>query len=1076
MSVEPPPAAIATAAVGGITNLTNSDQNGGGGSVSSSSKATAANEPARLSTTPAIASTATIGNVDPDDSVRQYEDGSSHALTATFYASALIVTAPADSTAIICICGSDIDDNGTIQCDKCGRWQHMRCVGIDPRDADLIEDLVYYCDVCQPRSLDVQAAKDYIEQYKRDDALREATKPKRRSKSSSKRNKDNAAAAVIASTSAVVESGVVSDERKQVSLSEVKKPTKIKTRDSSPQASATAREYTPTDKYIVPADIAEIVATRLKDIAVWPADAIPGAIASSVRPLLIDRNRFGLFADRHAPPTSFIGTFLGVVGRREAYEADERNNFPTLRSPLPQVILVDGTQLIIDARVSGNDLRFMRKSCSPTCSIVPIAVSHQSSRGVPDVPTWQISIILTQQIKPGSELTIPYQWPADRLELIPGLESEEARREYAINLVRVHGDCPCGKAAEACEIRRYLPMPQPLVVTAKMESPPPSPARQPRKRSLSIESRQVGAVDNDQSSAQVSDPSLTPNAVQAPPRSRASAEPKDTSSNVPDAPLSREERKIQMAIARMESSEQSGTDKAKVKRRRRNTGDDLTRPTSSQRRSSNKPLEAEAMPDSDSAAPKASSPSSARRPARVARQTAVKRGSSIIPSLQPQLAPREYVPLKRAWIDSYLAEQKRAADAAAEEAKIAAAAAAKARKEAAEKEAARQEAARREEEQRQQELEKRLKQEAQRALDAAARAREREIWGDRGTGNDLSEPKHYNQQQQHQQQHHQPRPAEALPLRQSNSLPHQNGPVAASVATPSVMGPPASLPEKTRSPTPHEGSPGNEAKHREPQRQSAPPSQQQSPHSPATLPTVPKVVRKLSISEYLRQKKEQAAQTPGSTSGATGQVTPAAETTDGVRGTPEIAPSSAGMLTTNTVNRPSEQHNSYFAGASTPVKSEPPAEPAHTRISGPQPQQQHQQIPAGPRASGNTSASHGHHSGDPRDFAPRYPATSAYAAVHGHTTGSSSDRSTNGWRSAENASQPHHHDSQFTQNSSSALQQGKFSQAMAHTRGPLPNTNGSAPHTPTGSHNYPSQQQQQGYGDANTGNQGRRPS
>ena len=91
-------------------------------------------------------------------------------------------------SAVICICGSDIDDNGTIQCDRCGRWQHMRCVGVDPESTSDIEDLVYLCDQCDPRPLDVGAARAYIESYLRQEAQASQAKPRRgRGKGSGKR-------------------------------------------------------------------------------------------------------------------------------------------------------------------------------------------------------------------------------------------------------------------------------------------------------------------------------------------------------------------------------------------------------------------------------------------------------------------------------------------------------------------------------------------------------------------------------------------------------------------------------------------------------------------------------------------------------------------------------------------------------------------------------------------------------------------------------------------------------------------------------------------------------------------------
>lgn len=61
---------------------------------------------------------------------------------------------PEDTGEIRCICSFKEDDGYTIQCDKCLVWQHALCVGI--RMDNVPEH--YFCDICQPRPLDVKKA------------------------------------------------------------------------------------------------------------------------------------------------------------------------------------------------------------------------------------------------------------------------------------------------------------------------------------------------------------------------------------------------------------------------------------------------------------------------------------------------------------------------------------------------------------------------------------------------------------------------------------------------------------------------------------------------------------------------------------------------------------------------------------------------------------------------------------------------------------------------------------------------------------------------------------------------------
>ncbi|KAI9105298.1 hypothetical protein DFS34DRAFT_598870 [Phlyctochytrium arcticum] len=62
-----------------------------------------------------------------------------------------------DDEEIRCICGFEDDDGNTIACDKCGVWQHMICVDVDPHNVPEI----YLCERCAPRPLDVERAIDF---------------------------------------------------------------------------------------------------------------------------------------------------------------------------------------------------------------------------------------------------------------------------------------------------------------------------------------------------------------------------------------------------------------------------------------------------------------------------------------------------------------------------------------------------------------------------------------------------------------------------------------------------------------------------------------------------------------------------------------------------------------------------------------------------------------------------------------------------------------------------------------------------------------------------------------------------
>ena len=60
-----------------------------------------------------------------------------------------------------CICGFTHDDGYMIWCDGCNVWQHLSCMELDP--SSLPE--VYYCEICQPRPVNSDRAKQIQRRY-----------------------------------------------------------------------------------------------------------------------------------------------------------------------------------------------------------------------------------------------------------------------------------------------------------------------------------------------------------------------------------------------------------------------------------------------------------------------------------------------------------------------------------------------------------------------------------------------------------------------------------------------------------------------------------------------------------------------------------------------------------------------------------------------------------------------------------------------------------------------------------------------------------------------------------------------
>ncbi|ORY83695.1 hypothetical protein BCR37DRAFT_378660 [Protomyces lactucae-debilis] len=760
---------------------------------------------------------------------------------------------------VLCICGSDIDDNATIQCDKCGRWQHMPCVGIDPLTDDL-ENLTYYCHVCDPRPLDVAAAQRYIERFIQEER-QPITKTRRAGGGGRGKGRSSRGAAHGAHPSTA--SSTMHQERTQSPRQPLFERGLTLTH---------ARDYNLMEECIVSDEAGLYITSKLDTFAICPADAVPDNLSTTVKSIGGAHVRYGLFADRPAPAGASVGHLTGIVELQSQYIAKEENLYQQLKGPRQHVVFVDQTVLAIDARVSGNVFRFCRKSCRPNCSIVPLAVAPRSKS---DLRVLRFTVVLSEALSVGSELTVGYGWPNPEIERIPGLEEDvAAQTRFAQQVQDVLGECACGQGARECQVARYL-----------------QTGNGVPKRSPSADSRGVSPADR-----------------------AASVE----AGGLLDAPLSREERKIQMAIARME---QSDAQVPKAKRRRRNTGDELSqatpavtaaapahRPTHSRRPSGFKdetpttptttisvtPAVIQEMLEEGAKPKLLQSPSPPTpvkprvRPAKLARLPRSKR-ATLIRSPSPDEAMLT-MPRKQRWLQMYLLEQERAAaakraveqqakEAAArierqqQQRRLAAAAAEREQKAAAAK--------------KEEELRVMKEREAKEALQ---RAREREIWGDfAGTPGSTPVP---------------PIATAAIPAGvvqatitngPSDVVAVKHEPTLAPVrptAINTTMGPPPLPNDKPASP--------------------AIPSATAPPVSPVSTtptekpkpPTPPKIVRKLSVSEYLKQRKEKEAQEASSSQPAAGSAALKKEEEEGDQSDGEVVDTAQDVSSAALLRRP----------------------------------------------------------------------------------------------------------------------------------------------------------------------------
>ena len=671
--------------------------------------------------------------------------------------------AETDCLAVVCICGSDIDDNGTIQCDKCGRWQHMRCVGVDPHSLEDIEDLIYLCDVCDPRPLDVNAAKDYIEHYQKQEAQASQVKPRRgRGKGSGKRGNH-------------ANSGTRPDTKRSRSSKQIDSDATDDMNEQPITNTGGLRDYTLIDTYKTTEDAYNYINEHISTFPPCPYDAVPQPISTSIKSISSSQSH-GLFIERDAPASAFVGSYLGLVDTQSNYKPNPQNKYQYLRGPTGLVVFVDETNLLVDARSVGNEFRYLRKSCAPNCRILPLAIQPRSEQAQ---MTWRISVVLTQAVKAGDEICVGFQWETEDPEDMPALDSNGALRGWAQDVLSMIGDCACGRTTDECLVARNTP-------------------EDTRKRSFSKE------VDRHE------EPERPPSA------------------DIEQQPMTREERKIQMAIARMENA-----DVPKVKRRRRNTGDESNRPTSARRVSSK----------ADDAETPAANPRRSFSPAETVRtpraRVSMKPRGKLIRSPSPDYATNDMAPRKDVWLRSYLKEKAKQDQQKAKLVLQAKEAAERLEREATQRKLEIEAKAREIREAKEREAEVARRQAEREATEAQRRARDREIWGDN-----------------------------PLPPRFDHSYQEQ--------LSPGMPGPPLQV-GVTASPSVDT--------------RMAPPQTPSIEAPQASPPAVPQVVKKLSISEYMRLRgkaSSDAAESPTAPSQPATPVTAAPQAEENEKSDGEV--------------------------------------------------------------------------------------------------------------------------------------------------------------------------------------------
>ena len=267
---------------------------------------------------------------------------------------------------------------------------------------------------------------------------------------------------------------------------------------------------------------------------------------------------FGLFAAEPMNENDLIMEYTGQLGLQWDYKKDPINQFSTLQRPKQYVLFAppNTLDLYIDARLSGNDARYVRRSCHPNARVGLIYVSNPAERGI------HFGLFAIRNIKTREEITIGYDWNrSNKLEEILASIQEETRpllEIYSPHMVQsmisyastVLGPIECACPDDSCTFVRL------------------------RKALTSLPSRRDSNGDETISIDQPdrsSDPEATDIEDDSRPNSRGTGKPALSRDRTPSKELitdnapktTREQRKIEQAMARFAQMEEKERDKRK---------------------------------------------------------------------------------------------------------------------------------------------------------------------------------------------------------------------------------------------------------------------------------------------------------------------------------------------------------------------------------------------------------------------------------------------------------------------------------------------------------------------------------
>ncbi|KAF6747304.1 hypothetical protein DFP72DRAFT_920432 [Ephemerocybe angulata] len=403
-----------------------------------------------------------------------------------------------DSNTIRCICSITMDDGLSIACDVCDRWCHAACFDIVLGE---IPD-EWKCWECSPRAVDFESAakkqRERMEARRRQQQAVLAGESVPGTPVAEKEKRPRRAAAG--------EPGTTGRRRRRPSLVQpappapsasvagpsAPTPAEVPEDDLVDIEDSWATSYVHIQDDIITSD--EMRHNLLRQAQQWrgvSALSSPSKIAvKSVDPSLaahpalspwpsseptslsVRTPIYAAHATSSIPTGTLISPFTSVVTPSSVYVNDSLNGYAVMGHPKPFVHLVGAPwNVALDARMAGNESRFVRVGCRPNAVLRPVLCGEPKEG---DDSGLKFGIFATQDLKENEEIVLGWEWDdGNVVHRLPAIvqdpwmftilgdidspqEIAHARRQVANilanALVRQFMTCACGAKASDCAV------------------------------------------------------------------------------------------------------------------------------------------------------------------------------------------------------------------------------------------------------------------------------------------------------------------------------------------------------------------------------------------------------------------------------------------------------------------------------------------------------------------------------------------------------------------------------------------------------------------------------------------------